>query len=66
MEHLLQVRLQEEQKLENSFSGPHRRRSIAMVKLKPAKNYLKEFFAIAQDAVCYQENDIMLGTPLSE
>ena len=32
-----------------------------MVKLKPAKNYLKEFFVIAQDAVCYQENDIMLG-----
>ena len=43
------------------FLGAAPEASIAMVKLKPAKNYLKEFFAIAQDAVCYQENDIMLG-----
>ena len=45
----------------NRFLGAAPEASIAMVKLKPAKNYLKEFFAIAQDAVCYQENDIMLG-----
>ena len=43
------------------FLGAAPEASIAMVKLKPAKNYLKEFFAIAQDAVCYQENDIMAG-----
>ena len=43
------------------FLGAAPEASIAMVKLKPAKNYLKEFFAIAQDAVCYQENDIMTG-----
>ena len=43
------------------FLGAAPEASIAMVKLKPAKNYLKEFFVIAQDAVCYQENDIMLG-----
>lgn len=34
---------------------------IAMVKLKPAKSYLKEYFAVKPDAVAYQENDIMLG-----
>ena len=32
-----------------------------MVKLKPAKRYLRDFYAIAGEAVCYQENDIMLG-----
>lgn len=45
----------------NRFLGAAPETAIAMVKLKPAKTYLKEFFAIAQDAVCYQENDIMLG-----
>lgn len=45
----------------NRFLGAAPEAAIAMVKLKPAKTYLKEFFAIAQDAVCYQENDIMLG-----
>ena len=48
------------------FLGAAPEASIAMVKLKPAKNYLKEFFAIAQDAVCYQENDIMLGIKYAE
>ena len=32
-----------------------------MVKLKPAKDYLKAFYAIRPDALCYQENDIILG-----
>lgn len=45
----------------NRFLGAAPETAIAMVKLKPAKSYLKEFFAITQDAVCYQENDIMLG-----
>lgn len=43
------------------FVGAAPEASIAMVKLKPAKKYLKEFFAITEDAVCYQENDIMTG-----
>lgn len=34
---------------------------IGVVKLKPAKQYLREFYRIPQQAVCYQENDIMLG-----
>ena len=29
--------------------------------VKPAKKYLKEFFAVAEDAHCYQENDILAG-----
>ena len=43
------------------FIGSAPEAAIAMVKLKPAKNYLKEFFAIADDARCYQENDILTG-----
>jgi len=45
----------------NRFTGAAPEAAIAMVKLKPAKAYLKEFFAIKEEAVCYQENDIMLG-----
>ena len=47
--------------IENRFIGAAPEAVIAMVKLKPAKRYLKEFFAITEEAVCYQENDIMLG-----
>lgn len=32
-----------------------------MVKLKPAKRYLKEYFLVPEEAEAYQENDIMLG-----
>ena len=35
--------------------------SIAMVKLKPAKRYLKKYFLVPEEAEAYQENDIMLG-----
>ena len=35
--------------------------TIGVVKLKPAKQYLKEFYFIREDANCFQENDIMLG-----
>lgn len=43
------------------FLGAAPEAMIGMVKLKPAKDYLKEFFAIKEEALCYQENDIMLG-----
>lgn len=46
---------------ENQFLGAAPEAMIAMVKLKPAKEYLREFFLIQTDAPCYQENDIMLG-----
>lgn len=35
--------------------------NIAVVKLKKAKKYLREFYAIQDSAVAYQENDIMMG-----
>lgn len=34
---------------------------LAVVKLKPAKRYLKEYFMVSEEAEAYQENDIMLG-----
>lgn len=43
------------------FIGAAPKASIGMVKLKPAKKYLRDFFLIQEDAVAYQENDIMLG-----
>lgn len=42
-----------------SFRGVAPRASIAVVKLKEAKPYLKQFFAIGNDVPAYQENDIM-------
>lgn len=46
---------------ENGFIGAAPDATIAVVKLKPAKQYLKDFYQIHTDAPCYQENDIMLG-----
>lgn len=43
------------------FTGAAPRASIGMVKLKPAKQYLRDFYLIRPDAAAYQENDIMLG-----
>ena len=34
---------------------------IVAVKLKPAKKYLRDYYFIKDDAVAFQENDIMLG-----
>lgn len=47
--------------VENQFLGAAPDSQIAVVKLKPAKQYLREFYLIDTDAPCYQENDIMLG-----
>lgn len=46
---------------ENRFQGAAPKATIAMVKLKEAKAYLKNFYGISQEAVCFQENDIMQG-----
>lgn len=46
---------------ENQFIGAAPEANIAMVKLKEAKQYLKDFYEIHTEAPCYQENDIMLG-----
>lgn len=46
---------------ENQFIGAAPDATIAIVKLKPAKQYLKDFYQINTQAPCYQETDIMLG-----
>ena len=43
----------------NDFVGAAPRADIAVVKLKPAKRYLREYYLIQEDALAFQENDIM-------
>ncbi len=44
-----------------NFSGVVPSSELVIVKLKPAKRFVKDFFIIPEDAICYQENDIMLA-----
>lgn len=46
---------------EEQFLGAAPEASIAMVKLKQAKDYLRDYYFIPRSAVCYQETDLMLG-----
>ena len=46
---------------EQDFIGAAPDAAIAMVRLKPAKQYLREFFCIPENAVAFQENDIIMG-----
>lgn len=46
---------------DNSFMGVAPQTKLAVVKLKEAKKSLKDIFAVPEDALCYQESDIMLG-----
>lgn len=43
------------------FLGAAPEASIAVVRLKQAKSYLRDYYFIPGDAVCYQETDLMLG-----
>ena len=43
------------------FSGAAPYADLAVVKLKEAKQYLRDFYFIPDGAVAYQENDLMLG-----
>ena len=43
------------------FIGAAPQSSIIAVKLKPAKQYLRNYFVIPEDALAYQETDLMLG-----
>jgi subtilisin family serine protease len=43
---------------ERSFSGVVPDAELVVVKLKPAKQNIKEFWRVSSDAICYQENDI--------
>lgn len=47
--------------LEEQFIGAAPEAAIAMVKLKEAKKYLREFYQIKEEVPCYQENDIIMG-----
>jgi subtilisin family serine protease len=44
-----------------AFTGVAPKAEIIAVKLKTAKPYLKDFFKIPEESVCYQENDIIFG-----
>lgn len=46
-------------KRENGFASPAPQADIAVVKLKKAKKYLREYYFIDDDATAYQENDIL-------
>ena len=43
------------------FSGAAPEASLCIVKLKPCKQYLRQFYGTAADVPAYQENDIMAG-----
>ncbi len=43
------------------FSGAAPDASLCVVKLKPCKQYLRQFYGITTDAPAYQENDMMAG-----
>lgn len=46
---------------DRGWSGAAPMADLAVVKLKPAKEYLKRYYMIRPGAEAYQENDIMLG-----
>jgi subtilisin family serine protease len=45
----------------SDFYGVAPDAELIVVKLKPAKPYLKQFFRIPEEALCYQENDILFA-----
>lgn len=45
----------------NNFQGVVPEANLVIVKLKPAKQNIRDFYLIPQDAICYQDNDIMFG-----
>ena len=47
--------------LENDFTGVVPEAEFLIVKLKEAKQNLKDILFVRDDALCYQETDIMLG-----
>lgn len=46
---------------ENDFAGIAPQAELIVVKLKPAKQYLRDFYQVPDGPIAYQENDIMLG-----
>ena len=46
---------------EADFTGAAPAASIVMVKMKPAKQYLRDYYLIRESAAAFQENDLMTG-----
>lgn len=46
---------------ESSFQGAAYDASLVVVKLKPAKQSLRDYFLIPPEAICYSETDILLA-----
>ena len=46
---------------EENFSGAAPEAMLIIVKVKPAKKYLREFYLFPSEAELFQENDIMMG-----
>ena len=46
---------------EENFSGAAPEAMLIIVKVKPAKKYLREFYLFPAEAELFQENDIMMG-----
>jgi subtilisin family serine protease len=46
---------------ESGFYGVAPESELVIVKLKPAKPYIKTFFRLPDNAIAYQENDIIFG-----
>lgn len=46
---------------ESGFSGVAPDTELVIVKLKPAKQNIKNFFRIPENAIAYQENDLLFG-----
>lgn len=46
---------------DEAFLGAAPESTIAFVKLKQAKRYLRDYYYIPENAVCYQETDLLLG-----
>lgn len=44
-----------------NFSGAAPEAALLIIKLKPAKQYLKDFYLLPEEAQVYQEDDIMAG-----
>ena len=55
------ARFPENSMFPSDFHGAAPEASLAIVKLKPAKEYLRDYFLIHPDADAFQENDIMAG-----
>ena len=47
--------------LEENFSGAAPEAELVIVKLKPAKKYLRDFYLLPNEAEVFQEDDIMLA-----